>query len=297
MDKAKISDLISRVKNFLSMPKLIYRFLADLETAANVGPLRQLIGMKTAEHIRALVSAAKNRDIRRLCHFESQVFSQNGEDGIIAEIFARIGTTNKFFIEIGVGDGLENNSAFLLWQKWNGIWIDKTNYPKKVRRNVAEAIDSGQLKFHNEFVTMENIENVIGTEGVPNEPDFMSIDIDRNTIWIWRGIKRLRPRVVVVEYNATIPASINWSVDYRPFSAWNGTHYFGASLKAFEKLGEELGYALVGCNLVGINAFFVRKDLLGQDRFVGPFTAEEHHEPPRYYLFPARGSHPRGFHD
>ena len=55
------------------------------------------------------------------------------------------------------------------------------------------------------------------------------------------------------------------------------------SLKALELLGRERGYSLVGCDLTGINAFFVRNDLLG-DHFLEPFTAENHYECPRYYL-------------
>lgn len=33
----------------------------------------------------------------RLQRFEEQIFSQNGEDGILQEIFHRIGVTNKYF--------------------------------------------------------------------------------------------------------------------------------------------------------------------------------------------------------
>ena len=61
------------------------------------------------------------------------------------------------------------------------------------------------------------------------------------------------------------------------------TQEFGASLKAFEVLGSRLGYSLVGCDITGINAFFVRNDLV-KDLFAGPFTAENHYEPPRYGL-------------
>jgi hypothetical protein len=49
-------------------------------------------------------------------------------------------------------------------------------------------------------------------------------------------------------------------------------------------LGNRKGYALVGCNITGANAFFVRRDLV-QDRFCARFTAENHYEPPRYSLF------------
>ena len=63
----------------------------------------------------------------------------------------------------------------------------------------------------------------------------------------------------------------------------SGQRNFGASLKAFERLGHRLGYALVHCEISGANAFFVRQDLVGE-RFAGPFDAETHYEPPRYSL-------------
>ena len=76
---------------------------------------------------------------------------------------------------------------------------------------------------------------------------------------------------------------------------YNTTSYMGANLKAYERLGAEMGYALVGCELSGINAFFVRRDLCG-DKFAEPFTAENHFEPPRYFLL-RRDGHPRCFTD
>jgi hypothetical protein len=50
-----------------------------------------------------------------------------------------------------------------------------------------------------------------------------------------------------------------------------------------EEIGREMGYALVGCGMAGVNAFFVREDLVG-DKFCAPFTARNHYEPPRHYL-------------
>src|ERR1700743_1344153 len=61
---------------------------------------------------------------KRLNRHEYQVFSQNGEDGIIKEIFNRIGCTNKYFIEFGVENGLECNSTNLLFKEWSGLWIE-----------------------------------------------------------------------------------------------------------------------------------------------------------------------------
>ena len=63
---------------------------------------------------------------KRLLRFGFKAYSQNEEDGIIQEIFRRIGTINKTFIEIGVGNGLENNTLYLLLQGWRGLWIDSS---------------------------------------------------------------------------------------------------------------------------------------------------------------------------
>ncbi len=80
----------------------------------------------------ALAATDRFRDPLRLLSFEHQVFSQGGEDGIVREIFRRIGTERRTFIELGAGDGTENNTTFLLQQGWSGIWCegDRANIAK-----------------------------------------------------------------------------------------------------------------------------------------------------------------------
>src|ERR1700722_6760188 len=70
------------------------------------------------------LASGRYSDERTISRCSAQVYSQNGEDGMIAEIFRRIGLTNKFFVEFGIGDGLENNTRLLLELGWHGIWID-----------------------------------------------------------------------------------------------------------------------------------------------------------------------------
>lgn len=232
------------------------------------------------EQLRAM--HPRSADPMRLCAHEALVNSQNGEDGIIAEIFRRIGMTDRVFVEIGIGDGMENNSAFLLAQGWRGYWLDgNDSFLPLARQLVADRPD--RLAWHCGFVDRENVAGLLAGLGVPEEVDLMSLDIDQNTYHLWDGLRRYRPRVVVVEYNAAIPASVDWKVAYVADRGWDGTQNYGASLKAFERLGEELGYRLVGCDFNGVNAFFVRADLVG-GHFAAPFTAENHHEPPRHLL-------------
>lgn len=144
------------------------------------------------------------------------------------------------------------------------------------------------------FINAENIEDLFMEMHVPSEFDFLSIDIDRNDYWVWRAIQRYRPRVVAIEYNATLGPMAPVTLPYNPLATWDGySNYFGASLKAMEILGAEKGYALVGCNYTGVTAFFVRHDLLGS-HFLPPFTAENHYERARFFLRMPNG-HKRKF--
>lgn len=226
---------------------------------------------------------------------EFKVFSQAGEDGIISEIFNRIGTTNQFFVEFGVGNGLENNTAYLLIKGWQGFWIEGSeNYCKRIKQSFVDLLASGQLRLKNTFVSAENIESLFSEENVPIEMDLLSIDIDGNDYWVWQAIANYRPRVVVIEYNAIYPPESSWVMEYNPSHQWKYDSYMGSSLKALEKLGNQKGYKLVGCVFSGANAFFVREDLLG-DHFCEPYTAENHYEKIRYFLCAQQAGHPRGF--
>ena len=225
-------------------------------------------------------------DPRRLLRYQSQVCSQNGEDGIIHEVFRRIGTATKIFAEVGVGDGRENNTAFLLSQGWTGFWIDGGSAFLQALEN-REDLPKDCLKYLVSLASKENIAALFEQLGVPREFDLLSLDVDQNTYHVWEGLRSFRPSVVVVEYNAAIPPDVDWKVRYSANRTWNGTQNFGASLKAFEILGRQFGYSLVGCEFTGVNAFFVRDELLA-GKFAEPFTSENHYEPPRYSMLSRR---------
>jgi hypothetical protein len=152
---------------------------------------------------------------------------------------------------------------------------------------------SQRLKLKQAFVSPDNVTGLLTELGVPAEVDLFSLDIDLNTYHIWAALTVFRPRVVVVEYNAAFPPEQLWIHPLQSERTWDYTQTFGASLKAFEKLGARFGYTLVGCDLTGINAFFVRNEL-AQDLFASPYTAENHHEPARYALW-HRLAHPATF--
>ena len=195
-----------------------------------------------------------------------------------------------------MGDGLENNTAYLLTQNWRGCWIEgDAKSAGRIQATFQRPLSEGRLKFRNSFITAENIDSLFSELEVPIQFDLLSLDIDRNTYHVWKALSSFQPRVVAVEYNATFPADVEWIADYEPRRGWNNSMYFGASLKAYERLGATFGYALVGCDLSGTNAFFVR-NTERLESFAEPFTAENHYEPPRYWAA-RREAHSRCFDD
>jgi hypothetical protein len=210
-----------------------------------------------------------------------KVYSQNDEDGIISEIFHRIGTANKIFIEFGVGGGLECNTHYLLLKGWRGLWIEgDKNYFKLIQDCFASVIHSGQLTAVCEFITPENINAIFLKNGFEGEIDLLSIDIDGNDYYVFDAISAVNPRVVILEYNSKFPPECDWKMEYDKNYAWDGSDRHGASLKALEELGFKKNYRLVGTNYNGVNAFFVRKDL-ASGLFPSPATAENLYNPLR----------------
>jgi hypothetical protein len=249
--------------------------------------------LQTLETLKA--GNERYRDPKRLIAHGAQYWSQNLEDGMIAEVFRRIGTTTKTFLEIGAGDGAENNTTALLSAGWQGWWLEGSD---QLCASIAARLKTmpgvaARLQWRQALVSRENISQIMADLRVPAEVDFFSLDIDLNTYHIWAALKAFRPRVVVVEYNAGIPPEQSWIHPYEPDQVWDLTQAQGASLKAYELLGRNFGYSLVGCDITGLNAFFVRNDLV-TDQFAAPFTAENHYEPPRYGLT-YRFGHPSKF--
>ncbi len=252
------------------------------------------LGQASVESLRlSILASPANEDPLRLLRHGFKVYSQFDEDGILDEIFSRIGVGDRYFVEFGVGTGSENNTLYRLASGWSGVWIEGSpTSMATIQETFRGLIDAGRLLAKSAFITPANIQALFSEAGVPKEFDLLSIDIDGNDYWVWQALAKFRPRVVVIEYNASFGPSLSWSVPMVPDRSWDGTRNFGASLKALELLGRAGGYTLVGCGIAGANAFFVRTDLVG-DKFAKLSNSESHYEPPRYYMTMSPG-HPFG---
>ncbi len=250
-----------------------------------IAPLTKTIDTQTQivfeAHIREVLRAAPYNQPKRLEPYGFRSFSQNDEDGILQEIFARSGAVSHTFLEFGVQDGRQNNTLLLLLQNWRGLWIEADSAGcQAIRSSFRTQLASGQLRLEQKFVDIDNINALIDSVGGA-ELDLLSIDVDGNDYWIWKAVQS-RPRVVVCEYNAKFRPPVKWVMTYNPQHRWDFSDYHGASLQSLANLGGEKGYTLVGCCLAGVNAFFVRDDLVG-DRFCQPDVSALYN-PPRYYM-------------
>ncbi|WP_198375819.1 FkbM family methyltransferase [Neoroseomonas rubea] len=211
-----------------------------------------------------------------------KVYSQSDEDGIIDEIFRRIGAPNRTFVEFGCEVGLENNTRYLLEQGWRGLWMEGyPEYAGAIRASFFADLESGRLALRPTYVNRRNINDLIRDAGLSGEIDFLSIDIDGNDYHVFEAIDVISPRLVCLEHNHSFRKGEEWVMPYDEDYRWDpaaGRADYGASLASMAALAARKGYTLVGCGLVSPNGFYVRSDLVG-DHFAGPFTAERFFNP------------------
>lgn len=198
--------------------------------------------------------------------YEFKVFSQWGEDGILQFLTGNLEIANRTFIEFGVEDFYESNCRFLMTKDlWQGYVIDGS--PTNVA--ALEASDffwKYPLTAKASFITRENVATLLDASGFDKDLGILSVDIDGVDYFVLEALAAWRPRILVVEYNGVFgidrPVSVPYRADFQRTEQHASNTYYGASLAAFFHLATSRGYALVGVNSVGSNAFFVRRELL-----------------------------------
>lgn len=219
-----------------------------------------LSGAIQAEKVKARTA------IRSLADVEFKVFSQFGDDGILQWLTANLVIPNKTFVEFGVEDYRESNTRFLMMKdNWSGLVIDGS------KDNVSNIINSEyywryDLTAKAAFIDRDNINSLLSVPGMNPEVGILSVDLDGNDYWILQEIKAVAPIILIVEYNAVFGSDRALTIPYDPTFRRTAAHhsnlYWGASLRAFSGLCEKNGFAFVGCNSAGNNAYFIRRDKL-----------------------------------
>ena len=207
---------------------------------------------------------------RNLIDYAYNVYSQNGEDGIIQEIIKRLDiedSSKKWAVEFGAWDGMHLSNTFnLVKQEWNAIYIEgeksrfnellKTSkkYPQIFAINAFVARDSK---------SKDSLDNLLKTTALPIDFDLLSIDIDSYDLEVWESLKEYLPKIVIIEINSNYPPGIiKWHSSKHKNTNGNS---FSATLIVAKNKGYEL------CCHSG-NMIFIKRELLGsiklEDKYV-----------------------------
>ncbi len=187
--------------------------------------------------------------------YTKNVTSQFGEDGIIAELFKRIGTTSKLCVEFGAWDGKHCSNTWKLWHEegWAAVLIESLQ--SRVDRLRLDLAGYPKVIPHVAFVKAEGPQSLdamlpalVGTQAI----DLMSIDIDSDDGLIFEKLQTYLPRVAIIEYNPTIPPHMSLMQ--------KEGEYCGTSAKALVDIGKKKGYTLIA--LTTTNCFFVKDEEL-----------------------------------
>jgi glycosyltransferase involved in cell wall biosynthesis len=254
--------------------------LKQLEAPALVSDRARFASLAALHRAHAEIDGRANGASRadRLEGYELRGFSQNGEDGVLAEILGRIGVENRFFVEFGIESGREGNCVYLAdVAGWDGLFIEA--HPDLYRELSERYAGHSRVSTLQAHVTPENVEQLFADAGVPESFDILSVDVDGSDYWIWEALESFRPRIVVIEYNSALPAHSRL-VQPRDHGGWEGTNFQGASLGAMTRLAGQKGYRLVHTETSGVNAFFVADQLAGT-HFPAPESIPE--RDPNYF--------------
>jgi hypothetical protein len=210
----------------------------------------------------AAMMHARAIDLRSPATWEFSGFSQNGEDGIIDVLLSQLHSKSRYCVEIGTGDGFENNTAWLvIARKYSGIMIDSN--PRLMERGFR-LLSSCNIGFSccNMFVTRNSAQELRKLAWY-HDPDIFSLDIDGNDFYIAKSLldSGFRPKIFVVEYNAALGSERSVTIEYRDEFVVSGTYpeelYFGVSITGWKRFFERAGYRFVTVDQNGVNAFFV----------------------------------------
>lgn len=199
------------------------------------------------------------------------IYSQNGEDGILEQLLKELQIKNGTFCEFGASNGIGSSNTYYLIKNYNfsgiAIELDDSRY-----QQCADNYKSfPQVKvFHGGVFYNDKNQDLnawLKRGNLADDFDVLSIDIDCDDYYVWENLTEFNPKIVIIETNSyrdpvyeELPR--NTSVEYNKdlLKQWYaGRVALGCSFISAIDLGLKKGYIPVA--YTG-NITFVRKDLV-----------------------------------
>lgn len=186
--------------------------------------------------------------------------AQNDEAVILQRLLQRYAVP-RTFVEFGFS-GWEFNCAGLT-RHWRGLLVDGNQYNVKIARTILPSTVTA-LQLWITLETLKVIEDWVGNSDL----GILSVDVDGNDYWFLQRLIVLRPAIVISEYNSSFglrPVTVPYDPAFDRLQKHDSHTYYGASLTALAHLTTSHGYSLMEISNSGVNAFFVRNDLLAPE--------------------------------
>lgn len=187
------------------------------------------------------------------------VTSQCGEDGVLEAVFKILPGEERWCCEFGAWDGrhASNTNNLITNHGWHGVMIEGDS--RKCIELRQTYVNNSKVIVLNTMVGFEGdntLDKILSSTPIPVDFDLLSIDIDGNDYHVWEALRNYTPKVVVIEFNPTIPNGIAFVQEARM------TVNQGSSLRAMVELGKRKGYELVA--VTAFNGIFVHAPLFAR---------------------------------
>ena len=190
-----------------------------------------------------------------LLNYRRNIHSQNGEDGVLIEIFRRLNIAPTWVCEFGAWDGKHLSNTFHWVQKGaSAVYIEADEERMKDLTKTCEQYKNIlPICSRVEAEGPNSLDGILADTPIPRDFDILSIDIDSYDYQVWKGFNNYSPKVVVVEINSGVqPTDENHIHDE--------THQ-GTGFLPMLRLGMYKGYTLVAHTG---NLIFVHNEWVGK---------------------------------
>ena len=186
----------------------------------------------------------------------SNVYSDNGEDGVNAYLFNLMGINEGILLEIGAWDGFRSSNTAALWSRndqFKSMLFEVDE--DRLNKNSLEKIYSNVECFVSPVSIDNGLESFITTSKFEVTTDnfvLASIDVDGDDLNVVKSLGKYRPIIMIVEPNGNIFEKTNpegvTAAEWNDYLEQHDYHFIGSSGKLNHYSG---------------NLYFVRKDYSG----------------------------------